>query len=83
MSTVSDIFTRHQVAIICDPTLLKKTRKAMLAKGDVTIIELEQIDAAIAFSNEWFNGDFNKFFSVEETAKHCNAVLAIHAKHFN
>lgn len=83
MSTAPTIFTRQQVAIICDPILLKKTHKAMLAKGDVTINELVAIDKAMEFAAEWFSGNPHKFFTFEETAKHCEAVLAIHAKHFS
>jgi len=82
MTSTPTIFTRNQVRIICDPVLLKKTHKAMLAKGDVTIGELVALNDAIQFSSEWFSGNPHKFFTFEETAKHCEAVLAIHAKHF-
>jgi hypothetical protein len=76
------IFPNSVVNRICKVTVLQAMHNALLNKGDVTIDELVQMKDAIQFARLW-NSDEGLFFSVQETSKHCNAVLNIADRHFN
>lgn len=78
----SDFFTRQQVSRICKPSTIARMHEALVNKPDATIGELVALGDALRFALAWNSGDPSKFFTFEETAKHCNAVLNIAEKHF-
>ena len=82
-SATSDIFTRQQVTRICKPSTIAQMHDALLNKPDATIGELVALKDALRFALAWTSGDEGVFFTFEESAKHCNAILNIADRHFS
>lgn len=81
-ATLPRLFSRQQVSAICRPSNIARMHDALVNKPDATVGELVALGDALRFSLAWHGGDETVFFTIEEIAKHCEAVLAIDAKHF-